>query len=132
MALREHAERVVARIEMAWEEGDIAVIADMIHPHASLVPRTGGPSAQGRELFLRYFRRWPGVAFVERLRGGGWQVWEDTAVSRGRVLLRLEEPAGERVICADETWVLSRSKGLWSVVFHATCDALDQRDATSR
>ena len=122
MALRAHCDRVVARIELAWADGDLSVIADMIHEAAVLVPRESGPAFCGRELFLRSFRRTPNFAFQQREPTGSWQTWDDTAVFDLMISCAVGPAQSRRSIRAREIWVLARHDSLWSVVWHATSD----------
>ena len=119
VTLRSHPDRVVARIEMAWSENDLASVAELVHPRAILVPRAGGPLFSGRALFTTAFRRDPDFTFEQKVSGvGTWQTWAETAV--------FDQPitgfAGTTPIAAREVWVLAREQGLWSVVWLTTCD----------
>jgi hypothetical protein len=117
MSLREHPDRVVGRIKVAWEDGDLSPVAELIHTNAALVPREGGPTFSGRDLFLSAFRRTPGFVFVREEPGAGsWQDWGDTAVFHIVIACTVDGVARR----AREVWVVGRSEGIWSVVWHAT------------
>jgi hypothetical protein len=123
VTLRAHPERVVARIEMAWSEGDLTSVLEMIHPNASLVPRTGGPVFAGRELFVRAFRRTPDFTFERKMPGAGsWQTWGETAVFDLPIAGFAKAEAQTTPIAAREVWVLARDQGIWSVVWLTMCD----------
>jgi ketosteroid isomerase-like protein len=122
VTLRVHPDRVVARIEMAWADGDLSVVADLVHEAAVLVPREGGPSFCGRDPFLRFFRRPPNFAFEHLEPGGSWQTWDDAAVFERPIFCSVGADDSRRRIRAREVWVLARRDGLWSVVWHTTCD----------
>jgi hypothetical protein len=121
MALREHADRVVARVEVAWTDGDLSVVKDLVHEDAVLAPWEGGPSYCGRELFLRFFRRTTNFTFERVEPGGSCQIWEHTVVFQRSISCSTRIGGAGRSVGAREVWVLARCAGLWSVVWHTTC-----------
>ena len=121
MTLREHPERVIARIEMAWTVNDLTAIEELIHPHAVLVARTG-LAFSGRELFIKAFRRTPDFAFDRTEPGGSWQAWDATAVFDQPIAGFVGADRGRRRLTAREIWVLACHENIWSVVWHTTCE----------